>query len=88
MWTATKEKHEDLQFSVDRNRLRIKGSKSGVNYYRLYRQKLIHEKKPWLYATLTSTGELRWSDGYTSEIEGNLCRKIVRKQRKSSKCKI
>jgi hypothetical protein len=85
-WTSTNQPGEDLHFSVNHTRLRINGTKSGLNYYRLHRQKLIHERKPWRYATLTATGELRWSHGFTSKIDGDdVCRKI---RELKSKCKL
>jgi hypothetical protein len=34
---------------------------------------LVNRKYPWIWARINSDGELQWSDGRTSEVNGGIC---------------
>lgn len=51
----------------------LNGSKSGANCYLKKDNKLVHESESWLFAEVMANGDLKWSHGYHSRLEGSPC---------------
>ena len=72
---TNKKEIEKIKFTKPQgnNQICIRGQKSRYNCYHMDEGTLQHVTYRGVFAKLTATGELKWSHGYSTKFETNLC---------------
>jgi len=69
----TRETYERFRFFREKGKYCMKGTKTKKNCYKRQGNKLIDERRPWLFAEVQGNGDFKWSHGFISRPSESPC---------------